>query len=374
VSANGSYFIAPGFAYGPEEQLWIYTADPPTSLYSTGISGAQRLPNGNTLICSGQDGLLFEVTLEKEVIWEYFNAFPNEVTNNVFKTCRYGRGFPGLLDLIRPHDVAVSSVTVNKTTVIQGEELTINVEVENQGIFTETFNVTAYANATYICEETVDNLEGGESQLTSLAWNTSSFAGGNYTLSVVADTVANETDILDNACTYGSLTLLSHDLEITDVTVSKTVVGQGHSTYVNVTISNQGDYDETFSSTLNVTTTIIGSLANVTLVSQNSASFYFEWNTTGYAEGNYSLTAQVFPVDGEIDVEDNTFAFWVLVTIAGDVDGNGEVNIFDIVMIAGSYGAVAGDPGYTPNCDIDGSSTIDIFDVVLAAGNYGRSW
>jgi len=43
-------------------------------------------------------------------------------------------------------------------------------------------------------------------------------------------------------------------------------------------------------------------------------------------------------------------------------------------MIAGSYGAVAGDPGYIPNCDIDGSGTIDIFDVVLAAGNYGRSW
>ena len=374
VSANGSYFIAPGPAYGPEEQVWMYTAEPPTSMYSTGVSGAQRLPNGNTLICSGQDGLFLEVTPEKEVIWEYFNAFPNEVTNNVFKAYRYGRGFPGLLDLIRPHDVAISSVTANKTTVIQGEELTINVEVENQGFYTETFNVTAYANATYVCEETVDNLEGGESQLMSLAWNTSSFAGGDYTLSVAADILANETDILDNVCSYGSLTLLSHDLAITDVAVFKTVVGQGHSTYVNVTIRNQGDYDETFSSALNVTATIVGLVTNVTLISQNSASIYFEWSTTGYAKGNYSLKAQVFPVDGEIDVEDNTFAFWVLVTIAGDVDGNREVNIFDIVMIAGSYGAVAGGPGYVPNCDIDGSSTIDIFDVVLAAGNYGRSW
>lgn len=374
VSGNGSYFIAPGSAYGPEEQMWIYTAEPPTSLYSTGISGAQRLPNGNTLICSGQDGLFLEVTPEKEVIWEYFNVFPNEATNNVFKTYRYGRVFPGLLDLIRPNDVAISNVTADKTTVIQGEELTINVEVENQGIYTETFNVTAYVNATYIWEETVDNLEGGENQLLSFAWNTSSFVGGNYTLSVEADIVANETDILDNVCTYGSLRLLSHDLAITNVTVLKTIVGKGHSTYVNVTIRNQGDYDETFSSALNVTTTIIGLLTNITLISQNSASVDFEWNTTGYAEGNYSLKAHVFPVDGEIDMENNTFAFWVLVTIAGDVDGNRKVNIFDIVMIAGSYGAVAGDPGYIPNCDIDGSSTIDIFDVVLAAGNYGRSW
>ena len=37
------------------------------------ISGAQRLPNGNTLICSGANGTLFEVTPDKEVVWKYVN-------------------------------------------------------------------------------------------------------------------------------------------------------------------------------------------------------------------------------------------------------------------------------------------------------------
>ena len=27
-----------------------------------------------------------------------------------------------------------------------------------------------------------------------------------------------------------------------------------------------------------------------------------------------------------------------------------------------------------PNCDIDGDGDVDIFDVVVAAGNYGESW
>ena len=37
------------------------------------ISGAQRLPNGNTLVCSGINGVVFEVTPEKEMVWKYAN-------------------------------------------------------------------------------------------------------------------------------------------------------------------------------------------------------------------------------------------------------------------------------------------------------------
>jgi hypothetical protein len=37
------------------------------------ISGAQRLPNGNTLICSGANGTIFEVTPKKKVVWKYVN-------------------------------------------------------------------------------------------------------------------------------------------------------------------------------------------------------------------------------------------------------------------------------------------------------------
>ncbi len=43
--------------------------------YSQLISSAQRLPNGNTLITEGSAGRLFEVTPEKEVVWEYYAPF-----------------------------------------------------------------------------------------------------------------------------------------------------------------------------------------------------------------------------------------------------------------------------------------------------------
>ena len=41
--------------------------------YSSFISGTHRLPNGNTMICSGANGTLFEVTPDKQVVWKYVN-------------------------------------------------------------------------------------------------------------------------------------------------------------------------------------------------------------------------------------------------------------------------------------------------------------
>ncbi len=35
---------------------------------------AQRLPNGNTLICDGAKGHAIEVTPEKEIVWEWLNT------------------------------------------------------------------------------------------------------------------------------------------------------------------------------------------------------------------------------------------------------------------------------------------------------------
>ena len=56
-----------------------YTAPKKTDFYSSFISGAQRLSNGNTLICSGTNGTIFEVTPDKEIVWKYVNPFKNEV-------------------------------------------------------------------------------------------------------------------------------------------------------------------------------------------------------------------------------------------------------------------------------------------------------
>jgi hypothetical protein len=71
VNYNGEYYLAPGSAYGPEVPTWTYTATPPTNFYASHISGAQRLSSGNTLICNGETGKIFEVTPGGSTIWQY---------------------------------------------------------------------------------------------------------------------------------------------------------------------------------------------------------------------------------------------------------------------------------------------------------------
>jgi hypothetical protein len=79
---------------------WEYRGDPITDFYSAACSGAQRLPNGNTLICSSMESRIFEITRKGEIVWEYINPFFGEIefgtVNWVFKAYRYGPDYEGL--------------------------------------------------------------------------------------------------------------------------------------------------------------------------------------------------------------------------------------------------------------------------------------
>ena len=72
VDRKGFYpSLKPGEPYAPKEPLWVFTTEPKSKMYSTEISGASRLPNGNTLVCAGLYGRFMEITPDKEIVWEY---------------------------------------------------------------------------------------------------------------------------------------------------------------------------------------------------------------------------------------------------------------------------------------------------------------
>jgi Arylsulfotransferase (ASST) len=73
VDSQGRYEHKAGKAYGPAKPIWSYSAPKRSDFYAFFISGANRLPNGNTLICSGPNGTLFEVTPDKQIVWKYVN-------------------------------------------------------------------------------------------------------------------------------------------------------------------------------------------------------------------------------------------------------------------------------------------------------------
>jgi hypothetical protein len=67
--------------------VWSYAGP---RFYASNISGAQRLPNGNTLITEGPSGRLFEVTKEGKIVWEYVNPLFTgaQSTNSVYRAYR----------------------------------------------------------------------------------------------------------------------------------------------------------------------------------------------------------------------------------------------------------------------------------------------
>jgi len=111
LTANGSYYRTPGTAYGPHNLTWTYTTD----TYQEFLGGAQRLPNGNTLICLGSSARFIEVAPDTTIVWRYDNIFPYPLTTkknltcfpfnlliyttDVFKINRYPPDYPGLHNL-----------------------------------------------------------------------------------------------------------------------------------------------------------------------------------------------------------------------------------------------------------------------------------
>jgi hypothetical protein len=102
VDSNGRYTLGPSKKYGPEQAVWSYSAPNRTSFFSTNISGAMRLPNGNTLICSGAQGIVFEITPQNRIVWQYnlpaFGARGGANARQVFRAYRYAADYPGLKD------------------------------------------------------------------------------------------------------------------------------------------------------------------------------------------------------------------------------------------------------------------------------------
>ncbi len=113
ILADGTYEMGSDGMYGPAEPEIVYMADEPTDFYASFISGAERLPNGNTIICSGPWGEFFEITDAGDIVWFYHNPDTStgvlsqgdlpagqggfSTTNRTFRASRFGIDYPGFI-------------------------------------------------------------------------------------------------------------------------------------------------------------------------------------------------------------------------------------------------------------------------------------
>jgi len=100
----GNYPDPPtGQPHDPDTAAVILTSIPPDSLYSRNTSSAQRLPNGNTLMCEGTEGTFWELDPSGNLMWKYVNPVNGSGPmvqntlpsgNAVFRTFRYPTDHP----------------------------------------------------------------------------------------------------------------------------------------------------------------------------------------------------------------------------------------------------------------------------------------
>ena len=181
------------------------------------------------------------------------------------------------------------------------------------------------------------------------------------------DVPLNITNRCAFACAY------MHNIEIANITTSKTVIGQGFTTNITVTVVNEGAFTETFNVTFKADATEIGK-EETTLTNDTATDLTFTWNTTGFDYGNYNISAYATPVLNETRTSDNTYTDGtVLVSIQGDVNGDYVVDVSDLFNLGKAYGNTSVSSNWTPNCDLNNDNEVDDTDLLDLIKNYGKS-
>ena len=211
------------------------------------------------------------------------------------------------------HDVAVTNV-VTPVTAIIGDNVTIDVTVANEGSFTETFNLTVYANATHVGNQTITDLASGGTEIANFIWNTTDITAGSYVINATA--WLPDIDVTDNNKTATIEIKTFHDIALISLQTPDEAI-LGDFVTINATIENQGTFEETVNLTichqLVVPSPPTPTAINITIFQlakrPASETISVSWNTTGLAKGRYRINATVTIAQDEDPNDNSTIAF-----------------------------------------------------------------
>lgn len=176
---------------------------------------------------------------------------------------------------------------------------------------------------------------------------------------------------------YANTVVPKPDIAIVDITLSTSEVYIGRQVDVYVKVKNLGEFVESFSVKCYCGATWIGTLSVDRLEPAMNITLTFSFYATGlilYAD--YPIRAEATFIAYETNTANNQLIKGSVRTRAlGDVNGDREINILDIVQISGVYASRAGDINWNLYADLrEQWGKIDILDIVTCASHYGEKY
>ena len=172
-----------------------------------------------------------------------------------------------------------------------------------------------------------------------------------------------------------------HNIAISQATVSPSTVKVGEWIEVNVTIANKGDVKEKIAITISFygSKTVIKNFTNINgniaVSSGENLTSTLHLNTTKVLPGYYLLVFEAQLVPDETEALDNIFVVEAVRILAlEDLNGDGQINIIDVSMVARAFGTMPGDPDWKSICDVNNDNVINILDIYLIAKAFGENY
>lgn len=265
----------------------------------------------------------------------------------------------------------VVTVTVNPPIAVTISPTSVNMEVNQSQLFTA---VVTNGTPPYTYQWYLDDIPVPDA--TSPTWSLVPTTDGTYRVYLKVTDLVNSTVQSDAAnVTVGGI----HDISVTEILNSKSrcaplpTIGQNLTLQINVTISNLGDFNESFGVVVYANATEIQRITTVDLAPGSAITLTFNWNTTDFPKGNYVIGAFAQPVADETDTANNSIVGETVVIVTpGDINADGVVDIIDIVLIANRFGWTYPHLNWNPNADLNDDGIMDIIDVVLVAAHFGE--
>jgi len=140
---------------------------------------------------------------------------------------------------------------------------------------------------------------------------------------------------------------------------------------INVTVKNEGDFDETFNVTILYNNETLETEA-VSLASAASTTLTLIWDVSNLSLGTYIMVAEVPPLPDETWILDNVIdSLAVDVRHPGNTNGDDQVSIADVGPLVIAWKKKPGQLGWDPRCDFNMDGEIDTWDVSIIIFEWG---